>query len=667
MPGSVCLACCQNHQDLSLDHVLQSLSDFLGCDYCQCYWASDTHEFIPIYKENGNSEGEHVLDQFPTQAVLEPIWYARHNKNFLILPLNRSQDDLVGVLVCAYAEENERGTIPDFCPVCMQLVALLTKEYVLMTQNNLEHELKSKDLLLANISHEIRTPLNGIIGYNQLLMQSNLVGVQHYYVERMNACSVQLMKCVNDVIDFSKLTTGNMTLVTESFTVQEVVDNIKSTLGSKLFHKQQNITFCIEPRLGAQFIKLDKQKLIYILVNLVANAITYTKSEGTINIIFYFRTVERTQKHFLCIDVSDNGVGIDVADQERLFEPFVQLHNGQNKNSGSGLGLAIVKRLVLLMKGSIELKSQLNLGSTFSCRLPCFLDNNHCEAAPIVDLSPLLNKEILIVDSQFESRMTMTSLLLEWKMKAFSCASAQEALCYISSTTFNIEMVVIDLGHDCKIFNGVELARSIKCLRQDIPLIAVAVSDYHDMVDFSATVSKPVHTQRLQRCLVNIANEELSKSAFIGSEKQNELTLSTHVIAESTKRKLRILIAEDYEDNTVVLQHLLSSLGYQSVDTAEDGAEAIALIEKMSLQHQKSYEILLLDLRMPKVDGFQVIQYMVDNNYKLPITIAVTACVSERDKELCQSLGVEYFITKPIQVNQLREVLHHIVTKKLTL
>jgi signal transduction histidine kinase len=221
-----------------------------------------------------------------------------------------------------------------------------------MEQNPAQH-------FLSNLSHQIRTPLNGIIGYTQLLSQTKLNKTQESYINSMNICSLQLISLINDILDFSKLATGKAQLKKECFSFKEVIQEINSTLGSRIKEKKQKIHYVLEQNLP-DYIISDKLKLSQILINLISNSNKFSPSNS--RIIVNINTVSNDTVKFT---VEDSGIGISPSDKIKLFNPFVQIQDSLTKN-GSGLGLAICKKLVELLGGNISVESVKDNGSIFS-------------------------------------------------------------------------------------------------------------------------------------------------------------------------------------------------------------------------------------------------------------------------------------------------------------
>lgn len=513
----------------------------------------------------------------------------------------------------------------------------------------------SKDLFLANMSHEIRTPLNGIIGYNQLLMNTELNKSQKNYLLSVSQCSLQLMQIINDIIDFSKLSSGKMKLNNECFSISEIFSSIENTMRERIRLKKHQCSFVINNDVPVYLI-MDKQKLIQIIINLLSNAINYTSTGGNITV-----TVKNNGNK-LQVSVTDNGIGISEQDQCKLFNSFSQIHNSLTK-TGTGLGLAISKRLVELLGGKINVKSILGSGSTFyfsAIHQP--MDEYEKDLEKNCEI--LANKTVLVVDDNPDNRIIIGELLFEWKMRPIICASAKEALKLVSGGRYDFELGLIDIC--MPEITGVDLAEQIKQIRPLFPLIALSsISEFVDVTNFEVKLNKPLNKVQLFNSIHKIISQNERDDAYLGpvdSPPPKKRLSFTNSPKELFDRQPKILIAEDVLYNQTLLENMLNTLGYIDITTSSDGEETIQKID-LAFEDKNPFTILLLDLRMPKMDGYDVINHIRNMGYPLPKIVAVTASVLEEDRKRCKELGVQYFINKPTDMNNLKKVLLRITQK----
>uniref|UniRef100_A0A6C0ELX8 Histidine kinase n=1 Tax=viral metagenome TaxID=1070528 RepID=A0A6C0ELX8_9ZZZZ len=499
---------------------------------------------------------------------------------------------------------------------------------------------------LSNLSHEIRTPLNGIVGYTQLMLQTKLDSTQKMYLTSMNKCCLQLMQLINDILDFSKLATGKMRIHSDCFGIHAVIDEINSTLGYRIKEKKQKCRYVLSKDLP-KFIITDKGKLVQIMVNLISNANKFTSVGGQINVLISPKNDSQIE-----IAVEDNGIGIPDACKEDIFNAFYQVKQSYTK-IGTGLGLAICKKLVELLGGEISFSSVENEGSIFTFSVPY-------EAYEVFrqkvekNSKTIKGKFVLIVDADVDNRVNLGEMLFECHMRPIICSSAKETIRMVTQTSYPFSAVLLDICMPD--MSGTDLAREIKNIKPELPLIAMSSIDGPiDESNFTYVLKTPIDKVQLLDYLTKVINiNSIEECRLTEPEKEIEEPKSP-----TTRTSIRILVAEDVATNLNILVKMLENIGYTDVDTAEDGEETIA---KMDQQYNKGepYDILLLDLRMPKLDGFAVAKHIREKGYTYPKTVVLTASVVDRDREQCRELGVKYFMLKPINMSHLKVVIKHL-------
>ena len=648
------------------EDIKELISLFLqrtGCRFGAMFWKKNNTIYELI--EHLSLEGDDVGGiSFVPCKLISNIHICRDGKNpcgyicqyeirnIMIIPITVCNDYIGAICIGNKDSEPREEDIEELSDLISLTQLIVNKSKLIGDYKKIYSDSTyfSKDLFLANMSHEIRTPLNGIIGYNQLLVNTELNDTQKRYLSSVSQCSLQLMQIINDIIDFSKLSSGNMSINDECVSMNEIFSSIEGTMSERIKEKNQKFSYDISSNVP-DYIITDKQKLIQIIINLISNSINYSSENGSIKI-----TVNNSN-NILTISVIDNGIGISEQDQCKLFNSFTQIENSRTK-TGSGLGLAICKRLVELLDGEINVKSLLGVGSTFYFTAKHKLMTDY-EKEIDQKSQVLSNKCILVVDSNTDNRILLGEILFDWKMYPIMCASEKEAIKLIYGNRYNFELGLIDICMDG--MPGEKLAENIKQIKPLFPLIALSsISGFVDVSNFDGKINKPVNKIQLFNSIYKIVKQNINDDVYIGNGVTSPLSVNRcTAINSDTKlfnKNIKILIAEDILYNQTLLANMVNKIGYNDVTVVSNGEETI---QKLDEAHKIEcpYVILLLDLRMPKMDGYEVITHIRNMGYPLPKIVAVTASVLDEDRSRCHNLGVRYFINKPVDMTKLKNVL----------
>ena len=507
----------------------------------------------------------------------------------------------------------------------------------------------AKSSFLASMSHEIRTPLNGIIGLAELsLMDDDLSEIQFERIVDIKNSGESLLEIINEILDISKIEADKIELEEVEFSIRELIEKIVRLLSVKLFRDKLEFICNISPSLPDIFIG-DPLRIRQILINLLGNAIKFTeKGKVSINISAKEISDNNLNVHF---SISDTGMGIAKEKINHLFELYSQAgRETTRKHGGTGLGLTISKRLVEMLGGQIGAESEIGEGSIFKFNLPLKKGKQKTEPWKI-DLNKK-NEEIniLIVNSCEESAIALNDIFTEWKINSDIAYKSEEAINLIKlSEKSGKKYDVIMLDYYIDSDDGLNIKEKInKLLSKDnsaaivlmVPDKSIIESKEFSMSEIKHIITKPVLQNNLKKLLINIFNDEIEISG-IARKQQKEI--------KKEVSQLSVLLVEDQIINRKIVIQLLGRKGYK-VSIAVNGKEAVEKTKK------EKFNIILMDVQMPVMDGFdatkQIREYEKSEKIHTPI-VAMTAHAMKGDKEKCIAVGMDYYISKPVNPEEL--------------
>ena len=513
---------------------------------------------------------------------------------------------------------------------------------------------RAKSTFLSNMSHDIRTPMNAIIGFTTLAL-SNIDDTDRVkdYLGKTLASSNHLLSLINDVLDMSRIESGKIHLEEVEVNLSDVLHDLKTIVSGQIYAKQLELYMDVMD-VTDEDVYCDKTRLNQILLNLLSNAIKFTPAGGTVSV----RVRQLAGKVRGCgqyeFRIKDNGIGMSQEFAQKIFEPFERERTSTvSRIQGTGLGMAITKNIVDMMGGTIEVQTAQGKGTEFTVCVPM---RAQTEQRPVEKITELEGLKALVVDDDFNTCDSVTKMLVKVGMRAEWTLSGKEA---VLRARQSIEMS--DVYHayiiDWRLpdMNGIEVTRQIRSLHDDTPIIILTAYDWSDIeveakaAGVTAFCSKPMFMSDLRETLMSALGQKPADAVQRLLPEKNADFKGKH-----------ILLVEDNELNREIAQEILREYGFL-VDSAENGAVAV---EKVSTAAPGSYDLVLMDVQMPIMDGYTATRKIraLDDpaRAKIPI-LAMTANAFDEDRRNALESGMNGFLSKPIVIDDLVQELHKIL------